>query len=100
MVVNSMEEYITKAFGQATITAAIVVGFVQFFKRGIPDKYFTPTMYPWLALVCGLLINLFVGYRLGMDWRDSAAIGAISALMAIGIFKYGKWENERDSSTK
>lgn len=95
-----MEEYIARAFGQATITAAIVVGFVQFFKRGIPDKYFSPIMYPWLSLVCGLLINIFIGSRLNMDWRDSAAIGFISAAMAIGIFKYGKWESERNSSTK
>lgn len=87
-----MDEYITGLLGQTAIVSTLVTAFVQMLKSTLDEKFFPARMYPWASIASGIAISMFIGWRINMNLYDAAAIGWISGLIAIGVFKYGKHE--------
>ncbi len=64
---------------------AVIVGAVQVLKPFVSDT----RLYLPIAIACGLVLNLVIGYAVGVAWAQSLIMGFIAGLAAGGAYSYG-----------
>lgn len=74
----------------------LILGLVQLFKPFIKDTRF----YPLIAVAFGLIINLIVGWALGIDWVPAIFNGIVAGLAAGGLYSAGSTINEGAAADK
>lgn len=95
MNVEQFTSWLTVIIGMGLALAVLVSPLVAVIKRAanshLPARY-----YPTVALAVGIVLGLFVGPRVGVDWQESLLIGAVAGYSAAKLFEYGKnKEDER-----
>jgi predicted RND superfamily exporter protein len=60
----------------------IIVALVQVFKVWILDSRF----YPMLSIVFGLIFNIGIAWRLGIDLTSAIVMGIIAGMSAAGLY--------------
>jgi hypothetical protein len=65
-----------------------IVGLVELAKRVFPDL--SPRLYPVLALVYGIGINLALLAYSGAGPVEAVAVGIVAALMASGLYSQAR----------
>ncbi len=62
--------------------AALILALVQVSKRWVKDD----TLYPIMAMAFGIIINVVIGRKEGIDITTNIFSGIIAGLMACGIY--------------
>ena len=61
---------------------SIIIALVQVCKRWVKDD----ALYPVLAMFFGIIINVTIGRRAGIDLTTNIYAGVIAGLLACGIY--------------